>query len=898
MKATKIFLGIGSALTAFSIASVCSIADTETYYSTVDSSSGTALASSLHTLSQSKHTRTLSYNDLWSVYYTSDVMPGTPIIWDIYSECIYTVGDDQDRGDHKVEGDRYNREHTTPQSWFNKETPMVADAHHIFATDAAVNGTRSNFPYGEVSNPTYTSHMGGKLGSNTFSGYNGTVFEPIDEYKGDVARAFMYMAIRYSNVCGSWASGADVVYQSSYPYLTSYAQNLFTKWAHEDPVSDKERLRNDAIEEEQGNRNPFVDHPEYVDKIWTNSYTDSPTNTMYQASDVVNAINALTSSSSADAVYLTYNKYCRLNTEDKADVTNAATLFGYVSAKSHTSLDLQEFWGNIISGGSGVTYTVDQAKVDNAIALINAIPDPVTLEAKAAVDAAKTAYYVLNKLEKAEVTNFSKLEAAMAKIAQLSVKTYTLITDASELGIGDEVIIVANSANKAVGNVVSNYYRAGVDITKDDDEISLGEENAANRFTLEEGTKANTFAFNNGTEYLASSANYSNLVGVTSITDLASWSISIDASGLATVQSNGTATANKMAWDSTHSDFTSKNTIDASTGVSIYRYSTGSNQNELSEAVRNFKDLSTKSSLKLGYSTFTVEEQLPSGYSLVSDVSELTNGSQIIITSKGNVNKAMNYSSGKVASAVDVTKSNGQLSNYSEAMVFTVVVNDDGTYSLKTGNQYLNSTAAKNISLVESITDNAKWSITISNNIATITNKTDVGMLQYNPSSPRFTTYMASSNQDNVEIYVGGAGGTVTKTVYNYNNVYLRFGTCMTKELYDSLVAEGSEVSFGVAISVDGTTYTNYACNVARVAEPFAKNESATGNYYQYFAKMPVPEANYNTVVYAKCYIMIDGKVYYTSMASYSVKSLAKYYIDNKASLGISDEDALVLGGF
>ena len=217
MKAKRLILGIGTAVTAFSIAGVSTVAATDDYYSSVDTTSGTTLASSLHTLSQSKHTTTLSYDDLWSVYYTSDIMPGTPIIWDIYSEVIYTVGDDQDKGDHKIEGDRYNREHTTPQSWFNKETPMVADAHHIFATDAAVNGTRSNYPYGEVSNPTYTSKMGGKLGNNTFSGYNGTVFEPIDEYKGDIARAFMYMAIRYSNVCGSWSSGANVVYQSSYP---------------------------------------------------------------------------------------------------------------------------------------------------------------------------------------------------------------------------------------------------------------------------------------------------------------------------------------------------------------------------------------------------------------------------------------------------------------------------------------------------------------------------------------------------------------------------------------------------------------------------------------------------------------------------------------------------------
>lgn len=903
MKAQKVLLGIGATVAAISITGVSTSASQE-YYEGIDSTSGVTLAQELHKLSSDKHTTHLTYDNLWGLYYTSDTMPGTSIIWDIYSDCIYTAGDDQDKGDHKVEGDRYNREHTTPQSWFNKDLPMVADAHHIFATDATVNGKRSNFPFGEVSSASYTSNNGGKLGNSSFSGYSGTVFEPIDEYKGDIARAFMYMAIRYSDVCGNWSNGANVVYQSSYPYLTSYAQSLFTKWAHEDPVSDKEKIRNEAIEERQGNRNPFIDHPEYVDLIWTNSYTDSPTSTRYTYQDVIDATNALTSSSSSDTVYLTYEKYCRLNTQDKPKVTNATTLFSYVSSKSGNSLDLQEYWGNITSGGSGITYTKDEEKIANVISLIDAIPDPVTLEAKDAVEAAKTAYFTLNKLEKAEVTNYSKLEAAMATIETLSMKTFTLITDESELGVGDEVIIVSSTTGNALGDALKSYYRSGVVVNIEDGSIQLPESTTVNRLVLEEGSVKGSYALNNGQEYLASSSDHLNLLGVKEINDYSSWNITIDENSNAKISSNGKTTYKSdngtcsVYWDTKYTDFTTTFAIPADGAVQLYKLNTGTDT-PIQYAHNDFKKLLTKSSLKFNYKTTTVEEQTPSGYSLVTDLSELKNGSQIIFTAKDSTKMALSYTSGAYAAQVEVTKTDNQLGNYSSATVFTVIVNSDGSYSFESNGKYLTSTAAKNISLATEITDNSKWSITISNNVAKVANKdSDCGSLQYNSSASRFTTYKPSSNQKDIAIYVGGAGKTVTKEVLTYENVYLRFGTYMTKDLFDALVEEDSNVKFGVAVSVDGTTFKNYDAKLARVAEPFAKDESEDGEYYQYFAKMLVSEANYGTVVYAKCYVVVNGVTYYTSSTNYSVKTLAKYYVDNQASLSLSDEVVSVLGGF
>ena len=620
MRAKKLLLGMG--IVGLSTAAFGVTATAADYYSSItNTTSGTTLASDLHSLLSSTHTNQLSYDDLWGAYYTSDVMPGTNIIWDIYSECIFTAGDDQDKGNHSFEGDKYNREHTTPQSWFNKETPMVADAHHIFATDAYVNGKRSNYPFGEVGSATYTSNNGGKLGSSSFSGYSGTVFEPINEYKGDIARAFMYMAIRYSNACGSWSNGANVVYQSSYPYLTTYAQNIFTKWAHEDPVSDKEYIRNEALYDIQGDRNPFIDHTEYIDVIWTNNYTDQPTNTKYSTQDVITAISALTSSSSNDTVYLTYEKYCRLNTTDKSSVTNASQLFSIVESKANTGTDLDIYWENIINRGG--TLTVDQTKVDNVIALINAknayqalnslekaevtnyaklesaintidaiknqsqiqnvialinaLPETITEDDIADVNAAAAAYDSLPSGAKAQVTNYAKLQAALEAVDELSNKTYELVTDDTALSVNDEIIITAANYDVAIGGVMKDYYRAGVAITKANDKIVLpNDETVVNRLTLVKGEESGTFGLYNGTQYLASSADHNNLLGVDTLNEYGSWTISIASDGKATITSSGSTTTNSgtyhcsMYWDTKYSDFTSNQTIPCSFKSLLY----------------------------------------------------------------------------------------------------------------------------------------------------------------------------------------------------------------------------------------------------------------------------------------------------------------------------------------
>jgi hypothetical protein len=149
---------------------------------------------------------------------------------------------------------------------------MYTDLFHLVPTDGYVNNRRSNFPFGEVSNPTYTSGNGSKLGSCSAPGYTGIVFEPINEYKGDFARNYFYMATRYENIISSWhsnESNAEAILQpNSFPVFETWFVNLLLKWSTNDPVSQKETARNNAVYAIQHNRNPFIDHPEYANMIW------------------------------------------------------------------------------------------------------------------------------------------------------------------------------------------------------------------------------------------------------------------------------------------------------------------------------------------------------------------------------------------------------------------------------------------------------------------------------------------------------------------------------------------------------------------------------------------------------------------------------------------------------
>ncbi|MGL2966010.1 endonuclease [Flavobacterium sp. XGLA_31] len=228
-----------------------------------------------------------SYSGLYTTYLTSDVdsyYENDGTLLDMYTEnptgpeCEFTYGTNQDDGTQgTAECQKYNREHTIPQSYFASATPMYSDAHFVVPSDKYVNAQRADYPYGKVNNATSTYSNGSKKGSNLNSGYSagysGVVFEPIDEFKGDIARMLLYFATRYeSQLPGFYtASSSDIKVMfdgtSNHSFSNTFLNILLT-WNAQDPVSQREIDRNNAVYARQNNRNPYIDNNNYVTQIW------------------------------------------------------------------------------------------------------------------------------------------------------------------------------------------------------------------------------------------------------------------------------------------------------------------------------------------------------------------------------------------------------------------------------------------------------------------------------------------------------------------------------------------------------------------------------------------------------------------------------------------------------
>jgi len=183
-----------------------------------------------------------------------------------FVRCVYTGQDYAVPPGGMPNQNILNTEHTYAQSWFSAPSTNIkkADLHHLFPTNAQVNSSRGNLPFDWVANnstaTTYTSYNG----YHSYRGVNAQsrlVFEPADQHKGNVARSLLYFNIRYG----------DPLTQQNVDMIPTFLQ-----WHILDPVDNAELQRNLNIYNYQNNRNPFVDHPEFVDRIWGVVSVDDP----------------------------------------------------------------------------------------------------------------------------------------------------------------------------------------------------------------------------------------------------------------------------------------------------------------------------------------------------------------------------------------------------------------------------------------------------------------------------------------------------------------------------------------------------------------------------------------------------------------------------------------------
>lgn len=238
-------------------------------YEGLEGYSSTELLQRLHS-AIAEHT-TLSYDNIRADRAKVDILDdGT--VDDIYAGCSFYPSDYCHGVSDVPDCSCYNREHSLPKSWWggSESEPMYTDLHHVIPTDYNANTKRSAWVYDEVNSATWTNSFGSKLGTSKTWGSNETAFEPVDEYKGDIARTYFYMLTCYldKNFKQGGKGYRYFTYNNSTAGFTTTALNLLLKWHRQDPVSEREIARNEKVAKKQGNRNPFVDDPNLAEYIW------------------------------------------------------------------------------------------------------------------------------------------------------------------------------------------------------------------------------------------------------------------------------------------------------------------------------------------------------------------------------------------------------------------------------------------------------------------------------------------------------------------------------------------------------------------------------------------------------------------------------------------------------
>ncbi len=351
------------------------------YYSTAEGKYGQTLLTALYNKINS-HTN-IGYDGLWDAYQTTDVENGYLI--DMYSTTPWKASSFKKCGSYSNVGDCVNREHSFPKSWWGgNKNDCYSDIFHLYPTDGFVNNQRSNFPFGvcadgvRLVNKSNGYKGRGRLGTSTYSGYSGKVWEPDDEFKGDFARTYFYMATCYNNLISSWNS--EMLAGNKYPVFSNWALNMLLEWHRNDPVSEKETKRNDAAYAKQKNRNPFIDYPELAEHIWGNQKTvgwvpggvsTEPVLTSPSATSAINfgviSINTEVSSTiTVKGANLTKNLTVSLSGSNHFSTSGVTTI---TAANANAGTTLTVKYITTVAGTNTATLTISSSEVSAVVNL-------------------------------------------------------------------------------------------------------------------------------------------------------------------------------------------------------------------------------------------------------------------------------------------------------------------------------------------------------------------------------------------------------------------------------------------------------------------------------------------------------------------------------------------------
>ena len=611
---------------------VCATAQKE-YYTSVDGvKGGAALKTALHELI--KDHKKISYGSgeekTWGAFYTTDavVENGKRRVLDMYSSEKRYFGS---KGS-AVSG--MNIEHSVAKSWWGgTQNNAYCDIHHLNPSDQNANSRKSNYPLGELTSVSWENGVT-FVGKANIDGSSANAFEPCDEYKGDFARTYMYMFTCYQDL--TWEYTWMNYEKSTYPTLKPWAVNLLLKWHKQDPVSEKEVNRNNAVYAVQGNRNPFVDYPQLADYVWGDSInyvfhltgniedgTGNGGNTgggddndkeefeivdgwkIYLNEDFDGTTMRFTTHESVGDYPWTLNsqyKYAVATSYVSSSKTNnnaeswllsptfnfskdstATISFDYVirysesgkAAEHHALMISNDFDGDVENAAwEKIDFGATENSTDWTLTKTGDIAIPQKYMGEAAVTIAFFYKGTTTKAGTFEIDNVvvksvegtnnngntgddvengddNEDNGDNGNGGNFTSNSFTLVTDAAQLTIGDSIIIAYE--NFAMGQSAGNY-RYKTDITASNGIIThLADD--VQIIVLEEGTTAGTYAFNVDGSYLAAASSSSNYLKTVSALDAnSSWTITIS-DGLATITAQGSYSRNVLQYNTSSPRF-------------------------------------------------------------------------------------------------------------------------------------------------------------------------------------------------------------------------------------------------------------------------------------------------------------------------------------------------------
>lgn len=436
----------------------------DNYYQNADGKKGQALKTAMFNIIKIDKAG-WGYDGLKEAYETTDTRPDG-YLRDWYSNATSYKPGSNCASSYKVEGDGYNREHLVPQSWFSKNAPMVSDIFHVVPSDAKINGMRGDKPLAEVGTIEDTSKNGYSKWGTVKSGLiykdgkpvnSLPVFEPNDEVKGDIARAYFYMVTCYENKISDWNSAANASYVfdgNTYPGLTNWCLTMMMRWSAIDPVDDIEIARNNEIAKKQ-NRNPFIDYPGLEEYIW-GEWQD---------------------------VEFSYDNY--------VSPYEGAVSTPTFSPAGGTFTTAQTVTISCSTSGATIYYTIDGSTPSESSTTYNGpitISETTTLKAKAIKDGTEsnvaTATYTIGGDEPMPTGNGS----------------FTKVTSTSQLVAGYEYIFVAETSKQVMNSTAKTTYFEGSDVEISNNTIAYDE----SMLVLTLGGSNGAWTFQNESNFLVS----------------------------------------------------------------------------------------------------------------------------------------------------------------------------------------------------------------------------------------------------------------------------------------------------------------------------------------------------------------------------------------------------------